>query len=112
MLDVLRILLESEGEQDMLRLSRRQLLELGIAAFISRLAQLDSKRISAIEREELGRALGERIANGWKLFHTAGNAAVLAVGQVQLSLIHQAHALLYPPTQPYLSTAPYTRHCI
>ncbi len=107
-LDVLRVLLEPEGEQDMLRLSRRQLLELGIAAFISHLAQLDSKRISAIEREELGRALGESIANGWKLFHTAGNAAVLAVGQVQLSLIHQAHALLYPATRPYLYTGAFS----
>ncbi len=106
-LDVLRVLLEPEGEQDMLRLSRRQLLELGIAAFISRLAQLDSKRISAIEREELGRALGESIANGWKLFHTAGNAPVLAVGQVQLSLIHQAHALVYPSCLPYLYTGTY-----
>ncbi len=108
MLDVLRVLLEPEGEQDMLRLSRRQLLELGIAAFISHLAQLDSKRISAIEREELGRALGESIANGWKLFHTAGNAEVLAVGQVQLSLIHQAHALLYPATRPYLYTGAFS----
>ncbi len=107
-LDVLRLLLEPEGEQDMLRLSRRQLLELGIAAFISRLAQLDSKRISAVEREELGRALGESIANGWKLFHMAGNAPVLAVGQVQLSLIHQAHALLYPATRPYLYTGAFS----
>jgi DNA-binding SARP family transcriptional activator len=108
-LDVLRVLLdpEREGMQDMSLLSRRQLLELGIAAFISRLAQLDSKRISAIEREELGQALGQSIADGWKLFHTSGNTEVQAVGQVQLSLIHQAHALLLPSTRSYLYAGAY-----
>ncbi len=69
-LDLLRRLLEPEreGMQDVSLLSRRQLLELGIAAFLSRLAQLDGKRISAIEREALGRALGESVAAGWKLY--------------------------------------------
>ncbi len=38
----------------------------------------------------------------------AGNAPVLAVGQVQLSLIHQAHALLYPATRPYLYTGAFS----
>jgi DNA-binding SARP family transcriptional activator len=103
-LDLLRSLLEPEreGTRDVSLLSRRQLLELGIAAFLSRLAQLDGKRISAIEREALGRALGESVAAGWKLFHTASNTEVLAMGQLQLSLIHQAHVLVYPSTRFYL----------
>lgn len=106
-LNVLRVLSEVEGRQDMSLLSRRQLLELGIAAFISCLAQLDSKRISAIEREELGRALSQSIADGWELFHIVGNAKMLAVSQMLLSLIHQAHALLHPSSRSYLYTGAY-----
>ncbi len=107
MLSALRILLEGEGRQDVSLLTRRQFLELGIAAFITQLAQLNSTRISAVEREELGRVLGQSIADGWKLFHTAGNAEVLAVGQMQLSLIHQAHALVYPSVLPDLYAGAY-----
>ena len=106
-LNVLRVLAEVEGRQDMSPLSRRQLLELGIAAFISSLAQLDSKRISAIEREELGCALSQSIADGWELFHTVGNAQMLAVSRMLLSLIHQAHALLHPSTRSYLYAGAY-----
>lgn len=107
-LDVLRVLSGFEGRQDMSLLSRRQLLELGIAAFISCLAHLDSKHISAIEREELGRALGQSISDGWELFHTVGNAKMLAVSQMQLSLIHQAHALLHPSTRSHLYAGVYS----
>ena len=108
-LDVLRALLgpEEEGSQSMAQLSRRQLLELGIAALLSRLAQLDNKRISVAEREVLSRALSESVATSWKLFHRVGNAEVLAVGQAQLTLLHQAHALVYPTSLPYLYTGTY-----
>ncbi|MFL5624861.1 MAG: BTAD domain-containing putative transcriptional regulator [Ktedonobacteraceae bacterium] len=108
-LNVLRVLLEPEGEgrQDMSLLSRRQLLELGIAALISNLAQVDSKRISVVEREELSRALGESIANAWRLFHIMSNTEILAVGQIQLSLIHKAHALLLPSTRYCLYAGAY-----
>lgn len=88
-------------------LSRRQLLELGIATFITRLAQLDSRHISAVEREALGQALGQSIADGWKLFHRVGNAEILATGQIQLVLLHQAHALVHPASLPYLYTGVY-----
>lgn len=103
-LDVLRALLEPEGEgrQDLPLLSRRQLLELGIAALISRLAQLESKRISAIEREALGRALSESIVDGWKHLFSLENAQVVAIGRAQLALIHQAHSLVHPSALPYL----------
>ncbi len=62
-LDTLHTLIEpeEEGTQDMAQLSRRQLLELGIAALISRLAQLDKKRVTVIDREELGWVLGKGI---------------------------------------------------
>jgi tetratricopeptide (TPR) repeat protein len=90
-----------------LQLSRRQLLELGIAAFISRLTHIDSKHISAIEREELGRALGENIAAGWKVFLKISNAEALAFGQFQLSLLHEAHTFVYPSSLPYLYRGTY-----
>lgn len=106
-LEMLRILLEGDGRQEMSLLSRRQLLALGIAACISRLAQLDSKRISAIEREELVRTLGASIADGWKLLFSLENVQVLAIGQTQLSLIHQAHTLLYPSVLPYFYAGAY-----
>ena len=107
--DVLRILIESEeeGTQDMAQLSRRQLLELGIAALISRLAQLDKKGVTVIDREELGWVLGKGIADGWKLFLTTANAEVLAVSQFQLALLHQAHPLLYPSIRSYLYAGAY-----
>ncbi|MGH2496939.1 MAG: AfsR/SARP family transcriptional regulator [Ktedonobacteraceae bacterium] len=106
-MDMLRVLFALEERPDMSHLSRRQLLELGIAAFITRLAKLDGKHISAVEREELGHALGESVAAGWKLFHRAGNAEVLAMGQVQLSLIHEAHAFVNSYSLPYLYRGTY-----
>ncbi len=103
-LDVLRILIdaEKEGEENMSLFSRRQLLELGIAALISHLAQFNSKRISAIERDTLSRALSESIIHSWKQLFSLENAQVVAIGQMQLSLIHQAHTLVYPSALPYL----------
>src|SRR5258708_4291870 len=80
-LNILRVLFEPESEerQDMALLSRRQLLELGIAALISRLAQLDSKRISPIEREALSRALSESIVDGWKQLFSSENTRSVAM---------------------------------
>jgi tetratricopeptide (TPR) repeat protein len=91
----------------MSHLSRRKLLELGIVAPISRIAQIDSKHTSAIEREELGHTLGESIAIGWRLFLQISNDESLAIGQLQLSLIRQAYSLLYSSTQAYLYAAAY-----
>ena len=107
MLSALRILLEGDGRQDVSLFSRRQFLELGIAAFITQLSQLDKKRITVVDREELGWVLGKGIADGWKLFLTTANAEVLAVSQFQLALIHQAHTLLYPLTRSYLYAGAY-----
>ncbi len=105
--EMLRLFSALEGRSDMPLLSRRQLLQLGIATFISRLAHLDRKRISAIEQEELANALSQSIANSWQLFHTASNAGVLAIAQLQLSLLREAHGSLSPATRPYLYEGAY-----
>lgn len=90
----LRVVLK--GVQVLSNISRRTLLQLGAAALLSGIPLPEGRHISAEERMELHRTLGESIAAGWQLFHTAGNAQVLVVGQAQLALIQQAHALLFP----------------
>jgi len=102
--EVLRILLEPEqtDRADLPLFSRRQLLELGIAAMISHLAQLDGARVSLIEREALSRALSESIIDGWKHLFLWDNAQVVALGRAQLASIHQAHTLVTPSALPYL----------
>jgi tetratricopeptide (TPR) repeat protein len=47
------------------------------------------------------------IADGWKQFLTLPNAEVLAMSQLRLSLIHQAHTLLEPSTRSYLYAGAY-----
>lgn len=88
-------------------LSRRQLLQLGIATFISRLPHLDHKHISAVEREELEQALGQNLDASWQMFHTADNTQVLAIAQFQLSLLREVHASLSPANRPYLYVGVY-----
>ncbi len=107
--EVLRALFEAEKEERpaMPLFSRRQLFALGIAALISQLAQLDPQRITTLDREEVGWVLSKGIADGWKQFLTLPNADVLALSQLQLSLVHQAHPLLDPATRSYLSTGAY-----
>jgi DNA-binding SARP family transcriptional activator len=102
--EVLRILLEPEqaGRADLPLFSRRQLLELGITALISHLAQLNGARVSVIEREALSRALSESIMDGWKHLLLWENARVVALGRAQLASIHQAHTLVTPSALPYL----------
>ncbi len=51
--------------------------------------------------------LSKGIADGWKQFLTLPNAEVLALSQLQLSLVHQAHTLLDPATRSYLYTGAY-----
>lgn len=55
---LLQVLTEREEIPEVSRIAHRQLLELGIAAFITRLAQVDRKRISVIEREETRTRIG------------------------------------------------------
>ena len=97
-LEALHILLP--GVQAMSQISRRtfghHLLQLGATAFLSGVPLPTGKHVSADEKMRLCQTLGESIAAGWKLFHTAGNAQVLAIGQAELALVQQAHAALYP----------------
>src|SRR6266567_2144182 len=92
--EVLRVLFgaEKEGKRALPLVSRRQLLALGIAA---------------LDREEVGWVLSKGIADGWKQFLTLPNADVLAMSQLQLSLVHQAHPLLDPSTRSYLYAGAY-----
>jgi DNA-binding SARP family transcriptional activator len=98
---------EPEGRPSLPLVSRRQLLELGIAALLSQLAQLDRKRMTALDREELAWALSRGVADGWRQFLLLPNADILAMSRLQLSLIHQAHPLLEPLTRSYLYAGAY-----
>lgn len=82
------------------RITRRQLFELGALALVSGIPIPTGKHISVEERTELHQALSECIGGGWKLFVTASMPQVLAVGQAQLQLLHQAYAELYPSVRP------------
>lgn len=109
LLESLRVVLQ--GVQMMSKITRRtfgrRLLELGAAAVVSGVPIMDGKHISVEDRVKLHNALGESIAAGWKLFHTSGNAQVLAVGQAQLYLVQQNHSLLYSSVQPLFYSGVY-----
>jgi tetratricopeptide (TPR) repeat protein len=88
-----------QGVQAMPNISRRALgrkfLQLGAAAVISGVPIPTGKHISVEEQCQLHQALGATIASGWQLFHTTGNAQVLAVGHAQLALVQHVHAQLH-----------------
>ncbi len=86
--------------QTVSKITRRQLFELGALALVSGVPLPTGKHISIEERTELHQALGECIGGGWKLFVTASMPQVLAVGQAQLRLLHQAYAEIYPSVRP------------
>jgi tetratricopeptide (TPR) repeat protein len=96
-----------KGVQAMPHITRRTLLRLGAAAVVSSVPVPEGKHVSVEDRVHLHNALGESIAAGWKLFHTAGNVQVLAVGQAQLYLVQQNHTLLYPSVQPLFYSGTY-----
>jgi tetratricopeptide (TPR) repeat protein len=98
---------EREGRTTMPIVSRRHLLALGIAALIGQLARLDGKRFTTLDQEELGWMLSRGIVDGWKQFLALPNAEILAVSQLQLSLVHHAHTLLHPTTRSYLYAGAY-----
>jgi tetratricopeptide (TPR) repeat protein len=85
----------------------RKLLQFGAAAAVSSIPIPAGRHVSAEDLAKLHSALGESIASGWKLFHTAGNAQVLAVSYAQLYLVQQNHALLYPSVQPVFYSGVY-----
>jgi tetratricopeptide (TPR) repeat protein len=97
-----------QGESAMATMNRRKVLQLGAGMLL--LGGIDSlaeEHPSAQKRAELSQNLGEGIVAGWTLFHTTGTAQVLAVSQSQLSLIQQAHSMLYPGALPFLYSGAY-----
>ena len=94
-----------QGMSGMSSTTRQQLLVSDVGK--STIPSLNGKRVSEEELAQLHLALGESIGAGWKLFHTASNTMILALGQTQLSLVQQVHPLLYPSVRPYLYTGIY-----
>ncbi len=100
LLESLRVVLR--GVQAMPIISRRQILQLGALALVPSIPIPVANRLTEEERIQLHQALGESIAAGWKLFHSAENAHVLAVGQAQYYLLQYVSAELYPSVRPML----------
>jgi tetratricopeptide (TPR) repeat protein/transcriptional regulator with XRE-family HTH domain len=96
-----------QGETAMATLNRRRVLQLGAGLVLSGIPFPSHEHPSIEERSQLTQALGESIAASWKLFHTAGNAQILAVGQAQLYLVQQSHGNLYPSVRPMFYSAVY-----
>ena len=92
-----------QGVQAMPNISRRtfgrRMRELITAAVVSQLPIPTGEHLTVEELTQLHQALGEQIAAGWQLFHTAGNAQVLAVSQAQLYLVQHTQVHLYPSLQ-------------
>ena len=105
LLESLQVVLK--GVQAMPKFSRRRLLELGAASMMSGVKVPEGRHISAEERTQLCNALEETIIAGWRLFHTAGNAQVMAVGQAQLILLKQNHSILPSRNRSVLYTSVY-----
>ncbi len=81
--------------QKMPKMTRRRLMQLAAAALaVGDIPIFSEKYVSVEEKTELCGTLGESIAASWKLFHTAGNAQVLMVGQALLCLVEQNHSVL------------------
>ena len=108
-LTALRITLQ--GVQAMPNISRRafgrKLVTLGAAATLSGISLPGGRHVSAEEQRHLQQALSENVSAGWRLFHTAGNAQVLAVGQAQLALVQHVHAILPARDRAFFYSAIY-----
>ncbi len=105
LLQTVQLLLQ--GVQAMPVISRRKLLQLGAAAMVRGIPLPTGDLLSLEERSHLCQAFGENIAAAWTLFHTAGTAQVLAVGQAQLYLVQQHHTVLYPSVLPLFYSGVY-----
>ena len=106
LLDVYPVILKVV--QTMPKMSRRRLIQLAATAFVLGDVPLPpAEHVSAEQRVQLHHSLGENIAAGWKLFHTAGNEQVLAVSYAQLYLLHQVSSELYPSVRPLLYSSVY-----
>jgi tetratricopeptide (TPR) repeat protein len=110
--EVLTVLhIHLQGVQAMPKISRRtfgrKVRELITAAVASSILIPTGEHMTEEERTQLHQALGENIAAGWQLFHTAGNDQVLAVSQAQLYLVRHNQTHLYPSIQPIFFSGVY-----
>ncbi len=99
---------EQQIQRAMTMITRREFLQAGVAATASSISIFAGKHVTEEQRSQLHHALSENIKAGWKLFHTAGNAQALAVGQAQLFLVQQTHTLLYPSVRSFLYAGAYS----
>jgi transcriptional regulator with XRE-family HTH domain len=110
-LEALRVVLPVVQVQAMAKITRRtfgrNLLQIGAAAVVSGIPIPSGRHISEDTRVKLHHALSQSIVAGWKLFHTASNVQVLAVGHAQLYLLQQASPHLYPSIRPLLYAGVY-----
>ncbi len=96
-LDSVQVVLQSV--QGLPGVSRRKLLELGASALVNGIPILQRGWVTESECIRATEALGKSIGDGWKMFHTAGNTQILMVGNIQMYLMKQIHAILPPGTQ-------------
>jgi len=97
-----------QGETAMANINRRQVLQLGASILLLGGIDIPMREHPSIEeRTQLTRTLGEGIAAGWTLFHTASPAQVLAISRSQLALLQQVHSDVYPTVLPMLYSAVY-----
>jgi transcriptional regulator with XRE-family HTH domain/tetratricopeptide (TPR) repeat protein len=105
LVDVLRVVFPVAKAIQMI--TRRNFLQTGATVAMNGIPILSEKHITEEERQRLHETLSESIAQAWKLFISAGNAQALMLGQMQLALIQQAHAFLYPSARPFLYAGVY-----
>ena len=96
-----------QGVRGMPEITRRQLLQWSVASIIGNVPVLAGSHVSEEERLRLCESLTKSIKNTWELFHSAGTAQVLAVGQALLALVQQNHAHLPARIRPLYYTSVY-----
>lgn len=105
-LHALQIVLQ--GELAMATMKRRQVLQLGASILLLGSIDMPTREHPSFEeRAQLTKTLGEGIAAGWTLFHIASPAQVIAVSRLQLALLEQVHADVYPTVLPMLYSGVY-----
>lgn len=96
-----------QGMQGMPAITRQHLLQWEIASMLRDIPVLTGKHILEEERQRLYESLTKSTQDAWKLFHSAGNAQVLAVGQALLSLVQRNDSYFPSNIRPMYYAAVY-----
>ncbi len=96
-----------QGVEGMPSMMRQNVLWSNISTLSGSIPFFTSTSISEDEKMKLSNTLSKSIATSWKLFLSANNAQLLALGQTQLALVQQVHPLLHPSVRAYLYTGVY-----